>query len=389
MTTFPGTTLYFHLDTDEFANTPGAVDYLPKGAHSFTLAAGDRVISADSFAFHAGNPGAAYGIADTFSLTLNVNGMWTGVDTALLLENGRGTSANKIAVGAEGVVGAGSEAIRTLAKTDISNMGVISGGATAIHFIGGSASLNAKSTVTVTNLAGGLIEGATRGIVYEGEGALAVSNKGVIEGLSGSFGDEGSAGGIISLDGKVTLFNDLSATVTGTLRMGWLGSSVANKGAINGTIHAYMTEDAGTGIIDYDRDGTPAASDTGDRHWNAITETATTVTNTGSIKGYAAWSTDGNGDPVQVALDLSNGKDVVSNSGIVTGAVWTHDGNDSVSNALGARIIGDVNLGGSRYFAGYGIGAYALDADTPIAGRTITGVFCSRLCSSDGSPIRR
>ncbi|MFO1033880.1 MAG: calcium-binding protein [Hyphomicrobiales bacterium] len=373
-----GSTFVFGYDTADYAPAT-----LPKGSHTYTLDAGDRMLSAFPTAFVAGNPGGAYAGSDTFSMTLNINGVMTGTGETIVLQNDRVGSANKITVGKEGMIGGVDGAIRTEAKTDITNSGIISAvdtagpNGTAIKYDGFNSNLTPAAAVKITNNAGAVIQGGSMGIFYDSLGAITVDNKGIIAGHEGSADDEGEFGAIHTWDGKLTLTNAAGGFISGTVRAGWLGSSVTNAGIINGTIHAHMygEEEGGphsntplTGFIDYDRDGTPSHADAGDKHWNAITETAMTVTNTGLIDGFDAWTVDSQTSlPIKVALDLTNGKDVVTNSNVIRGAIWTSEGNDTLTNNVGAKIYGEVDLGSDKKF-GANSGAYsnqyALDADT-------------------------
>ena len=117
-----------NVSTGQFFANPLDDNFLAKGAHTVTLASGDRVIADGSYALDAQNPDGnnGYGALDTFSFTLNINGVLGSTNgTTILLQNSRGTSANTITVGKDGVIGGDSGAIYAEAKTNVTNNGLI------------------------------------------------------------------------------------------------------------------------------------------------------------------------------------------------------------------------------------------------------------------------
>jgi serralysin len=370
-----GGTMTNGLSSTDFSYTSTAPNFLPAGAHTITHATGDRLITADDTAAFLANPQVGYPVGAKFTFTLNVNGMLSGTtNNGLVLENTLSASANKVTVGKDGSIGGLNNAFIASAWTNIDNNGVISSGGLgrAIVFDGFAPGSNIKATTTTTinNNLGAVIAGGTHGIEYNGLGKLVVANKGIIVGSEATSNNEGSGNAIQSFDGTVVVTNEVGATISGSIRAGWLNSSVTNKGLIEGTIRAHMyTEEVPpggpgsdlTGYIDYNRNGTPA-NQPGDKHYNNITETGMTVTNSGTVDGTDNWGND-NGNTFEVALDLSHAKDVVTNTGIIFGVVDTHSGNDIITNEASGKIYGDIYAGsGGQFYQAFG--AYALDADT-------------------------
>jgi hypothetical protein len=385
------------LSTYDYSGVSTAPNYLAAGAHTVELITGDRVLSNQNYAIEIDNPDttAGYAATATFSATLKIDGVLTSEGETIRLLNNRGTSANTVTVGKDGVIGGRDAGIYAESKTTIVNNGLISAEGfdgvseyfgNAIHLNGYApgSNIDPKSTTTITNNAGAEIIGADHGIFFESLGALTVTNKGKIEGSQSTSDNEGAGGGVFTWDSKLTLLNDVGAYIYGTIRAGWLESKVENKGFIDGTIraHLYGEEEGGpnsntplTGFIDFDRDGTPSSADAGDKHLNTITTTGITVINTGQIDGTDNWFTDDDSNPVEVAMDLTNAKDVVTNSGTVYGMILTRVGSDTVTNDVSGRIYGDVAVGGGDYYNPIGsfAGGYALDADTITNKGLITG----------------
>jgi hypothetical protein len=397
-----GTSTRF-INSGNYSGVSTAPNYLAAGAHTFELKLGDRVLSSAGSAIAFADPQIVQGYAATatFSFTFAINGVLSSNGTTLVLNNGRGTSANVITVGKEGSIGGVNHAIQTDAKTTITNNGLIAASAvstegpdfdgSAIFFngFGLSSNLNPASVSTVTNNLGAVIDGGDHGIFHDSLGALVVTNKGSIIGSEATNDTEGDGGAVFTWNGKLTLLNDVGASIYGTVRAGWLESKVENKGFIDGTIkaHLYGEEEGGpnsntdlTGFIDIDRDGTPSSTDPGDKHLNTITTTGITVTNTGQIDGTNNWFSE-NEQNIEVAMDLTRAKDVVTNSGRVFGLIKTREGSDIVTNDAAGKIYGTVDVGSDTYYDAIGsfAGGFALDADAVtnkglIAGDVLMGI---------------
>ncbi len=364
--------------SNDFTNIPTG---LPAGANTLNIADSGRLLTTNEyFAIGLFNPlGGTYPLTATFTFNLNVNGIVSasGADSyGVVLENSKSTTADKIVVGKNGAIGGDHTGVYASAVTNIDNFGLISSsgdingnGGFALVFDKWAPGSNFKpiSVVTINNNLGAVIAGDNSGILFDTFGKIVINNKGIISGGEATADTEGAANAIRSWDGTVVLTNSLGAVIDGSIRTGWINSIITNNGTMSGTINAHMyTEVSGfeesglTGFIDYDRDGTPAKSDAGDKHLNFVTETAITVTNTGIIEGTENWRQD-NGNDIQVALDLTSGKDKVTNSGKIFGQIEMREGNDILDNAITGKIYGDVYLGSGTFY--HSIQAYANDAD--------------------------
>jgi hypothetical protein len=370
------------FSTDDYNNIAGDPFFLAPGAHTLLVADSGR-LETNGTAIAARNPsGPSYLPTASFTFTATINGIVaaSGIDSfGIDLSNTRSTTANKITIGKTGAVGGDNTAIYASALTNIDNNGSISsngvsgdpetGKAIVIDGFAPGSTIKPASTTTINNNLGAIIDGAVYGIEHNPLGKLVVNNKGFLIGAESTFQDDGAGAAILSYEGTVVLTNEINSVVSGTVRTGWLNSAVTNKGLINGTIRAHMAteqsadESSGlTGFIDYNRDGTPDHLSLTDKHLNNVTELAITVTNTGTIDGTDNWWTDDvTHAPIEVALDLSNGKDKVVNSGLIFGAIATRDGSDVLDNAITGKIYGDVSLGGNTFYDG--INAYSADAD--------------------------
>jgi Ca2+-binding RTX toxin-like protein len=375
------------LSTLDVNNNPASNQYLAAGAHTITLASGDRLITEDGLALNLLDPVVENGYALTakFSFTLNINGVISATtSTGLQIENGKSTSPNKITVGKDGAVGGVGSTIYATALTNIDNSGVISSDdyGMAITIQGNTFNSNIKPTTltTINNSVGAIIAGGTHGIFYGGAGKLAVNNKGTLVAVD-AVGNSGQT--IESIEGSVVVTNDVAATISGSVRVGWLNSVVTNKGTIDGTIKSnlYGQYDLSSlpspyyGYVDYNRNGS-GANEPGDKHLNFITETAFTITNSGEIDGIDDWRYV-NGNPVEVALDLSDGKDIITNTGRIEGAIYARAGNDTLDNGATGKIDGNIEIGTNLYYAN--IGAFALDADTITNKGLIEGSISTRI----------
>jgi hypothetical protein len=368
------------FSTNDFSNSLPVATQMLSGAHILNVNDSGRLLTTNqSAAIGLFNPkaGGGYLATATFTFTLNVNGIVdaSGLGSAgVVLGNTKSVAANKITVGKNGAIGGDDVGVYAFAVTNIDNNGVISAGGDGGYAIvlnaGDEDGTNFKPTsiVTINNNLGAVIGGENSGIIFNTLGKMIINNKGFIVGGEATSNNEGAANAVLSYDGAIVLTNDVNGVVDGTVKMGWLGSSVTNKGNMYGTInaHLYMEESESeehglTGFIDLDRDGTPAKLDLGDKHINTVVLTATTVTNTGTIEGTANWRQDDNGNDIQVALDMTRGIDKVINSGRIFGQIRTDGGNDSLDNAATGKIYGDVRLGGDTFYSS--INEFTNDAD--------------------------
>ncbi len=375
---------------------------LAAGAHTLNLLDGNRLLTSNQdFAIGLFNPasGGGYAATATFTFTANISGIVanSGSGSAgMVLMNHRSVAPNKIVVAKTGAIGGDNVGIYATAVTNIDNNGAINSGGvigevgsgSGIIFDSGDpngSNLKAATVLTINNNVGAAIVASTHGIANYSFAKLIINNKGFLIGGDSTRDNEQDGTAILSFDGTVVLLNELNSIVSGTVRTGWLNSSVTNKGTIEGTVKAHMfteedpvNEEHGlTGYIDYDRDGTPAKLDTGDKHLNNVVEIAMTVTNSGIIRGNEAWEVDQFFNPIQVALDLTHGKDKVINTGRIEGDVWTRSGDDVLDNSVTGKIFGNVDMGTSTFYTS--INAYANDLDTVlnkglIAGSVWTGI---------------
>jgi fibronectin-binding autotransporter adhesin len=209
---------------------------------------------------------------------------------------------------------------------------------TILSDFGAAVSQGSRADVTVTNLEGGTIEGATSGIYSFATGTLAVDNAGTIRG-NGSYDGFAAA-------------PDAGITITTAT------SSVTNSGTISG---------AGAGITTaYQFD-----DDIGDLVGIAI---GTTVENSGTISGES-------NDGVRLI-----GGGTVTNSGTITGAgtsfadgvsMFAYDGQDGESFAANVVNSASGTIGGDRF------GIILSGGGTVDNAGTITGTTGGILIQSD------
>lgn len=176
---------------------------------------------------------------------------------------------------------------------------------------------------------------------------------------------DGFIEGDVSSFGKTTITN--AGVLNGDVRLEWIGNTVTNNvnSIIHGTIYGdfldsafddyywYFREITASGFtklyVDTNQNGSFADTlNTGFHAVNDLRSSATlivnTITNNGLINGV-----DENNynyyDKVAVALDLSSGRDVITNSatGKIDGSVYLNEGADSFSN-LGV-VAGSIDFG--------------------------------------------
>ena len=277
---------------------------------------------------------------------------------ALALENYTSTANSKVIVGTEGTIAGYRHGIYSDTAADITNSGLIEGYRSALSFdgsdgtnflangMGDHSNLTGAKTLTVTNNATGVIFSDFTGVNNFSQATLKLTNAGQITGGVTHAWDATYMGAAIASDfinpesgavpgggGTLVFSNSATGIVDGNIQMGWINSSVNNVGIINGTIRAYLPHD-GNGVIDLNLNGIFDTT-AGDSTVSTYTGTVDTITNTGTINGVSDYGQD-QIDPskyFQVAMDLSNGIDVVNNSGTIYGDIWLRGGNDKFTNS--------------------------------------------------------
>jgi len=335
----------------------------------------------------------------TNSFAVNVNGgILTYTQNALDINNYLATTADSVTVGTEGGISGVWRGIFAHAVTSVTNKGDISGqygidyqgfedltDSSAAH-----SNIKASSKLTVTNAAGATISGdnlennptgseGNIGINNFSYATLTVNNSGTISGghdyhvyataadYASGTDETGFGGDAINSFSALALTNAANALIDGNVFSGWFGTSISNKGSINGTIIHSLDK-----LVASDVDGSPTYSDSlyannmvditrsGSSAGAIATSAApkSTYDNFGSIVatanyGYfngpngAADNDTSNDVYYQVAFDLSYGNDVITNEAGATiqGNIRTGADNDTLTNMAGAVIYGRVSMG--------------------------------------------
>ncbi|MFO1032809.1 MAG: calcium-binding protein [Hyphomicrobiales bacterium] len=261
--------------------------------------------------------------------------------TGLVLYNYAATANDKVTVGAEGSIAGSETGIFSSVAADITNSGQIVGYLFGMDFNGqagpgnnGSESnLNvAGKKLSITNNAGAQIAGQFIGVNNNSFAALTVKNAGTIDGgttTNWSMTYDGAA--INASKSALTLTN--TGTINGNVEGGWVGNKIDNSGTINGTLSFYLNNNFLSGsLFDIDHDGDYGdAATKGAVTITGTTTVANTITNKGTINGVEDYGFDGF-TTFQVAMNLSDGREVVTNSGKIFGDVWLNGGDDSFTN---------------------------------------------------------
>lgn len=284
-----------------------------------------------------------------------------GEGRGLGFQNFASTTNSKVTVGLEGSIGGFRQGIVSDVAIDVTNAGRIAGGREAISFNGfhgpngnddGSESnLNvAGKQVKVDNKATGEIVSDFLGISNNSYATMTVLNAGdILGGYSVDWDDEWRGAAINSDKGALKLTN--TGNVEGGVSTGWFGNTITNKNVIDGTIQGYLNRnDAGFIDLDHDGDFEDVASG-GAVHTDNLVPIVSTINNSGVIRGTGDFGRNDNDTPdnpdddefFQVAMSLSRGKEVVTNSGQIFGDVWLNRGDDTLTNK--GKIKGYVDGG--------------------------------------------
>jgi hypothetical protein len=312
------------------------------------------VVDADAF-INVDDDWSAIGVGGSGVWDVSVNGgLWASHDPSvpgeghgLEFQNYLSTINSKLFVGAEGAIGGERQGVQSNVALNITNFGFITGGREAISFYGfqgpdedGSESnLNqAGKQIKVDNKIGGQIASYFVGVANNSYATITVNNDGEIYGGKGnSYSDEWHGAAIYS---QSTLKLTNKGYIEGDIGTGWFGNVITNMAEIEGTVWGYI-ERNDDDIVDLDRDGDFTDFATGGAvHQDNITGLASTIVNKGVIYGNEEYGRNDNDTPddpdddeyFQVALDLSRGKDIVTNSGKIFGDVWLGGGDDIITN---------------------------------------------------------
>jgi serralysin len=324
-----------------------------------------------------------------------------------LVINNIAAANNKITVGVDGSIGGSEVGFATSATFDLINAGTIVGHGLGITLFNDPDFSNPNAVgkkVSIDNKVDAVIGADFLGIANGTFATMTVKNAGIISGGQDYYydtnldqiDDTGFTGAAIDSRGALVFSNALTGQVGGGITSGWFGSKVDNAGLIEGTIQAYVENN--NGIADLDRDGDFADQATGGAiAVSALTQVVSTINNKGTIVGFEDYGlnnqdTAGTEDDeyFQVAMSLSDGKDVVTNSGRIYGDVWLNQGDDSFTNTGFVRGFVDgwkgnntiVNKGIIEYGVGSEEGSDKLDNGGEIHGNVRLGAGADTLNNS-------
>ncbi|WP_309601537.1 hypothetical protein [Sphingomonas sp.] len=271
------------------------------------------------------------------------------------------------------ILGSISGIYTTGAALSVTNAGLINGA--NANGNGGFGIYTVGNGLTLNNLAGGTVNGATNGIADLTGNGLAITNAGTISGDTAIFNQTNGAtinnlaGGqlngvtqAIVANAAFTLTNDGSVTANNTAILTSGGGTIINRlgGTINGGSAAFQS----TGVA------------------------ATTITNSGDITGGVVSTGGGNlnitnnasGNIVRVvfgsAIDMSNGgRLTLSNAGDIVGSGWGVVGRNAGDVITNSGRIASGTISGDTITVG-GNNAIQLDQGgsvTNLAGGQISG----------------
>ena len=297
----------------------------------------------------------------------------TGFDTKGVFIDGAGTATNSGSVTVSGADGAGIVVIGTGSVTNSGSVTVGGGGFGEGIFVNGAGSVTNSGSVTVSGADG-------EGIFINGTGS--VTNSGSVSLTGGGFG-EGifvNGNGSVTNSGSVTLtglttggeaiFVNGAGSVTnsGSVTLSGAGfgegifvngnGSVANSGSVTltgGTTGGEAIFVNGNGSVT--NSGAVAITGTGFNQGITING-AGSVTNSGSvnaagigfgIKINGAGSVTNSGSVVGGTGVFINGTSSILNTGTIVGTAGTAielDGPGTLTNVVGSRVVGAINLFG-------------------------------------------
>ncbi|WP_118857857.1 hypothetical protein [Sphingomonas mesophila] len=241
------------------------------------------------------------------------------------------------------IVGIGDDGVRLIGGGAVTNSGLISGGANGSFAFADGISIfsltdqdvSALTSIgTVTNLAGGVIEGWRFGLTFGNGGT--VDNAGTISGGTAGILIQDYIGG----GGKVGTITN-SGTVNGGVRFfGIASASVTNSGTIVHSAGEAIRNSAGTPLTILN-----AATGVIDGSTSGIFDEGPglVVDNAGSI--YAAGTYDGFDAPPDAGITFSGGPATVANSGLIMGegfGISSAHFYNSVTTLLEPRAIGST-----------------------------------------------
>ena len=312
------------------------------------------VVALDAF-INVSDDWSAIGVGGSGVWDVKIDGsLWAshepsepGEGHGIEFQNYLSTTNSKLAVGVEGAIHGDSQGVQSNVALNITNLGLITGGSEAINFYGfhgpdedGSESnLNqAGKQIKIDNKVGGVIGSHFVGVANYSYATITINNDGdMYGGTNDSYSGDWN-GAAIDSHSALKLTN--KGYIEGDVGTGWFGNVITNSGEINGTVWGYI-ERNDDDIVDLDRDGDFTDTATGGAiHQDSITTLATTIVNKGVIYGTEDYGLNDNNTPedleddeyFQVALDLSRGKDIVTNSGEIHGDVWLGGGDDTLTN---------------------------------------------------------
>lgn len=220
------------------------------------------------------------------------------------------------------ITGEATNAVRLIGGGTVTNAGTITSlGASAVsmYAFGGQNTAGQTSIGTVTNQAGGVITGATRGVVLTGGGTVA--NAGTIGG--GTAAGDGSNAAII-IQAQASETGKVGTVTNSGLLSGWRGvymagslasSEIVNSGTVTGTGNSgVFNGSAGLLTVRNNAGGTIAGATSG-----VFANTAgVAVINAGTIRGNGSY--DGFNAAPDAGVAIAAAGSTIVNSGTISGA---------------------------------------------------------------------
>ena len=294
------------------------------------------------------------------SNTGTISGARFGITTTYVF-NPDGTTVGR-AIGSAvtntgSIIGDTDDGIRLIGGGTVTNSGYIAGrvggGADGISMFAydGQSTSGFTSIGTVTNLAGGTIEGNRFGVILSSGGTIA--NAGTITGTGGAIViqslDAGKIGTITntgSINGSVGFINLANANVTnsGAIKgpvqfSGVTTASVDNSGTLTALGGPALFADIGTGVFSVSN--TATGSITGSTSGIYSQAATFSVVNNGAIRGNGTY--DGFAAPSDAGITFAGGPATIRNLGTISGARFGITSNflyNPATNLLEGRAIG-------------------------------------------------